>query len=64
LVGGRSGIEASSVSIIAGKDTEMDQPANTNDRESPEPDKQELTPEELDQLSGGGSRLYEPPDPC
>ena len=42
----------------------MDQPAKTNDRESSEPDKQELTPEELDQLSGGGPKLYEPPDPC
>lgn len=42
----------------------MDQPANTNDRESSEPDKQELAPEELEQLSGGGPKVPEPPDPC
>lgn len=42
----------------------MKEPANTNDRESSEPDQQELTPEELDQLSGGGPKVYEPPDPC
>ncbi len=42
----------------------MKEPANTNNHESSEPDKQELTPEELDQLSGGGPKVYEPPDPC
>lgn len=43
----------------------MIEPANTNDREPSEPDKPELTPEELDQLSGGGGpKAFEPPDPC
>lgn len=42
----------------------MNQPANTNDREASERDEKELTPEELDQLSGGASKVYEPPDPC
>jgi hypothetical protein len=42
----------------------MKEPASSNDRESSEQDKQELTPAELDQLSGGGPKVPEPPDPC
>ncbi len=42
----------------------MKAPANTNDREPSEPGKQELTPEELDQLSGGGPKVPEPPAPA
>ncbi len=36
----------------------MNQPAKTNEQ-----DKQELTPQELEQLSGG-VHVYTPPDPC
>jgi hypothetical protein len=49
---------------LAKKETEMDQPANTNNRESSEPDEQELTPGELEELSGGVLHTYTPPDPC
>jgi hypothetical protein len=42
----------------------MDETTNTNNQESTEPDKQELTPEELERMSGGAINAHEPPDPC
>jgi hypothetical protein len=43
---------------------EMNETANTNNRQSSEPDTRELTPEELERMSGGALNAYTPPDPC
>jgi hypothetical protein len=47
------------------ENTEMNKTAKTNDHASSSADEPELTPEEMEQISGGGAfKAYTPPDPC